>query len=89
MQAFHWFDREKAKLEFRRILKPTGHVILIWNSRKKGASPFLEAYENLLQQFATDYSAVRHVHLILRLYWPRHDVLTGSWTPPPIVRLGS
>jgi len=60
MQAFHWFDREKAKLEFRRILKPTGHVILIWNSRKKGASPFLEAYENLLQQFATDYSAVRH-----------------------------
>jgi hypothetical protein len=30
-----------------------------------------------------------HVHLILRLYWPRDDVLTGSWTPPPIVRLGS
>lgn len=30
-----------------------------------------------------------HVHLILRLYWPREDVLTGSWTPPPVVRLGS
>ena len=60
MQAFHWFDREKAKLEFRRILKQSGHVILIWNSRKKGASPFLEAYEQLLQQFATDYSLVRH-----------------------------
>lgn len=60
MQAFHWFDREKAKLEFRRILKQTGHVILIWNTRKKGASPFLDAYENLLQQFSTDYSAVRH-----------------------------
>lgn len=60
MQAFHWFDREKAKLEFRRILKQTGHVVLIWNSRKKGATPFLDAYEQLLQQFATDYSLVRH-----------------------------
>lgn len=60
MQAFHWFDREKAKLEFRRILKQTGHVVLIWNSRKKSATPFLDAYEQLLQQFATDYSLVRH-----------------------------
>ncbi len=60
MQAFHWFDREKAKTEFLRILKPAGHAILIWNSRKKGVSPFLEAYEQLLQQYATDYSTVRH-----------------------------
>jgi SAM-dependent methyltransferase len=60
MQAFHWFDREKARLEFQRILKPTGYAIIIWNSRKTGSSPFLEAYEQLLQQFATDYSAVRH-----------------------------
>lgn len=30
-----------------------------------------------------------HFHLVLRLYWPKHDVLTGSWTPPPIARLGS
>ena len=63
MQAFHWFDREKAKLEFRRILKQSGHVVLIWNSRKKGASPFLESYEQLLQQFATDYSLVRHENI--------------------------
>jgi SAM-dependent methyltransferase len=60
MQAFHWFDREKARAEFLRILKPAGRAILIWNSRKKGATPFLDAYEQLLQQFATDYSLVRH-----------------------------
>jgi hypothetical protein len=29
-----------------------------------------------------------HFHLILRLYWPKDDVLTGSWTPPPIERQG-
>ena len=32
-QAFHWFDRTKTKLEFQRILKPSGKVILVWNSR--------------------------------------------------------
>ena len=32
-QAFHWFDREKTKMEFQRILKTSGKVILVWNSR--------------------------------------------------------
>lgn len=32
-QAFHWFDREKTKVEFQRILRPMGKVILLWNSR--------------------------------------------------------
>lgn len=32
-QAFHWFDIEKFRLECRRILKPGGKVILVWNSR--------------------------------------------------------
>ena len=32
-QAFHWFDREKTKIEFQRILKPQGRVVLVWNSR--------------------------------------------------------
>ena len=32
-QAFHWFDAEKTKAEFRRILKPGGYCCLIWNER--------------------------------------------------------
>ena len=32
-QAFHWFDRQRFKSECRRILKPGGKVILVWNSR--------------------------------------------------------
>lgn len=32
-QAFHWFDREKFRLECRRILRPGGKVLLVWNTK--------------------------------------------------------
>ncbi|MFX1326660.1 MAG: class I SAM-dependent methyltransferase [Promethearchaeota archaeon] len=57
-QAFHWFDLEKAKIEFLRILKPKGWVILIWNRRKKHNNKFLEEYELLLLKYGTDYKAI-------------------------------
>lgn len=31
-QAFHWFDRDKCKMEFKRILKANGKVVLVWNN---------------------------------------------------------
>lgn len=34
-QAFHWFDRDSFKKECQRILKPHGHVVLIWNDRNQ------------------------------------------------------
>ncbi len=30
-EAFHWFDNERSRSEFRRILKPDGWVFLVWN----------------------------------------------------------
>jgi SAM-dependent methyltransferase len=32
-QAFHWFETEKARVEFLRVLTPRGQVALIWNDR--------------------------------------------------------
>ena len=32
-QAFHWFDRKTFQTECKRILKPGGKVILVWNFR--------------------------------------------------------
>lgn len=66
-QAFHWFDREKTKREFRRILKPNGWVALIWNERKLDSTPFLRAYEDLLLQYGTDYHEVRHENVAGKL----------------------
>jgi SAM-dependent methyltransferase len=59
-QAFHWFDRHTARAEFIRILKPGGWVVLVWNERDTRATPFLVAYEQLLQRYATDYAQVDH-----------------------------
>ncbi len=62
-QAFHWFDRPKARVEFVRILRPGGWVALIWNSRRKNANPFHDDYEQLLQTLSTDYSTVDHTNV--------------------------
>lgn len=62
-QAFHWFDRHTCKEEFRRILQPQGWVVLLWNERRTLSTPFLQSYERLLEEFATDYTEVNHAQI--------------------------
>lgn len=59
-QAFHWFDPIKTRTEWIRILKPDGWAVLIWNDRQLQTTPFLSDYEQLLIEFGTDYTEVRH-----------------------------
>src|SRR5690348_4530373 len=58
-QAFHWFDRDAARREFQRILKPDGWLVVVWNERLVEASSFVREYENLLRNFGTDYERVK------------------------------
>ena len=37
-QAFHWFDREAFRKECRRVRKPGGKVVIIYNSRDDAAA---------------------------------------------------
>jgi ubiquinone/menaquinone biosynthesis C-methylase UbiE len=62
-QAFHWFETVKAKIEFKRILKPGGWIILLWNTRLNEASPFMTAYENFLLRNSVDYTQVAHTNI--------------------------
>ena len=58
-QAFHWFDVEKTKREFKKILKPNGYVVLIWNNRKKSGDNLSSDYEKFVLKYGTDYKEVR------------------------------
>lgn len=59
-QAFHWFQPQATRVEFARIVKPDGWVVLIWHDRDLESTPFLRAYEDFLERHATDYSTVAH-----------------------------
>lgn len=59
-QAFHWFDRDTARLEMARVLRPDGWVALIWNVRQTESTEFLRELETLLLDYSIDYARVRH-----------------------------
>ncbi|MGH9761701.1 MAG: class I SAM-dependent methyltransferase [Blastocatellia bacterium] len=65
-QAFHWFDRDPAKREFLRILKPGGWAMIVWNTRRTDSTPFLIAYESLLRAYSLDYSSINHTNITAR-----------------------
>jgi SAM-dependent methyltransferase len=75
-QAFHWFDREAAKQEFARILKPDGWVVLVWNARRLDSTAFLLEYEALLLRYSPDYPVVRHENI--------NDEIAGFFAPQPM-----
>ena len=60
--AFHWFESQKTRQEFARILRPGGWVVLMWNTIRRDSTPFLRAYEALLQQYGTDYKSIQHIN---------------------------
>lgn len=72
-QAFHWFDREKCRHEFRRVLKPEGHAALIWNERLNN-TPFLIDFELLLKDFLKEYKFVDHKNVSI-------DVINDFFSP--------
>lgn len=63
-QAFHWFEPVATRREFQRILRPDGWVALVWNSRRSSGTPFLAAYQQMLDDFGTDYRQVDHKYVV-------------------------
>lgn len=47
-QSFHWFNPTPTLLEFRRILKPTGRLAVVWNDRDHH-DEFTQSYTRLVQ----------------------------------------
>jgi SAM-dependent methyltransferase len=72
-QAFHWFDQEKSRAEFKRVLTPGGVVALIWNERKT-TSDFEVEYDQLIITHGNDYVKVDHRNI--------NDEQIGSFFSP-------
>jgi SAM-dependent methyltransferase len=59
-QAFHWFEPEATRREWRRILRPNGWAMVVFNTRRIDATPFMRAYDQFLVDHAVDYTGVDH-----------------------------
>lgn len=57
-QAFHWFEPDAAREEFLRISQPPHRVALLWNIRDPHGSAFMEALEDVLDEYGVDYGHV-------------------------------
>lgn len=62
-QAMHWFDLERTRAEFVRILKPGGWCAVIYNNRHPDSDTFHHEYEQFLLKFSIDYESVKKQHV--------------------------
>ncbi|MEN8906070.1 MAG: class I SAM-dependent methyltransferase [Clostridiales bacterium] len=53
-QSLHWFDIDKARIEFKRILKDDGKTILVWNSRDRN-DEFIKEYFEILHKMCPEF----------------------------------
>jgi SAM-dependent methyltransferase len=60
-QSFHWFDRQRCRAEFERILRSPRLVFLIWNERTNQDPT--EEYDRILQESAPEYCRVSQRHI--------------------------
>jgi len=53
-QAFHWFDKTRFKAECRRILKPQGKVVLVWNTRDESCE-LVRENERVIREYSKNF----------------------------------
>ncbi len=56
-QSLHWFNLQRAKTEFKRILKDKNLCLFIWNERVAKKNSFTSSYESLIYEFVSNYKS--------------------------------
>ncbi|QNI37634.1 class I SAM-dependent methyltransferase [Edaphobacter albus] len=83
-RALHWFDLDRAMVEFRRVLKPEGWFASIAFGRRESGREENEAFEHLLRMYTKDHASTRATYqayrrledFLVRDY--RHEEIVGS-----------
>jgi ubiquinone/menaquinone biosynthesis C-methylase UbiE len=63
-QSFHWFEPARSLTEFRRLLRASGRLALVWNDRDQD-DPFTAQYTQLIRTASDEHPAeTRHVQTL-------------------------
>jgi SAM-dependent methyltransferase len=81
-RAFHWFDVERAAVEFRRILKPGGWFASVAFGRSQTGREENEAFEQILRRFTADHVST---HIAYELYGRIKDLFARDYHHEEIV----
>ena len=76
--SFHWFNITKTKVEFKRILKPSGWVILIWNIKNIVQPGLMYDYNDLVLRYKPKRSK-KKISEILRFFFIPNKVKIKSF----------
>ena len=79
-QAFHWFDFERARSEFQRVLRGRGRLAVLWNLRLEECDAFHRDYESFLRAWGSGYLDVRATWQV------RHELGPLFSSPPRLHR---
>jgi len=77
-QAFHWFDHEQALPEMARVLKPGGHVALVWNFFDQRI-PWVRRLVNVVGEHAASSHASSDVLADHELFEPAERTTFAFW----------
>ncbi|HSU02479.1 MAG TPA: class I SAM-dependent methyltransferase [Nocardioides sp.] len=77
-QAFHWFDHEAALPEMARVLKPGGHVALVWNFFDQRI-PWVRRLVNVVGEHSASSHASSDVLADHELFEPAERTTFAFW----------
>ncbi len=60
--AFHWYNVQRTRREWKRILRPGGHVVLLWTEWHVCASEFMHRFEDLVARNSSNFQVTSESH---------------------------